>query len=54
MIFFMDTIDNTYINGRFVSSSSDNYFELINPANEEPYGRLSCSNVLDLEEAIES
>ena len=50
----MDTIDNTYINGRFVSSSSDNYFELINPANEEPYARLRCSNALELEEAIQS
>lgn len=47
-------IEKSYINGQWVSSSSDQTFDVFNPADELLIGTSPESNVQDLEDAIQA
>jgi aldehyde dehydrogenase (NAD+) len=48
----MFKINNTYIDGKFVENNQKIYFDLINPASEDIYGKLECTSIQNTEKAI--
>lgn len=50
----MQTYDQHYIGGQWVTSSSSETFDLFNPANEQPYGRVSLGSVGDADAATKA
>jgi len=45
---------NFYINGKWVSPSKPNDFEVINPSNEEPFAIISLGDATDTNSAVEA
>ena len=45
---------NFYINGKWVSPSKPNDFEVINPSNEEPFAIISLGDVADTNSAVKA
>jgi aldehyde dehydrogenase (NAD+) len=45
---------NFYINGKWVTPSKPNDFEVINPSNEEPYATISLGDVADINSAVKA
>jgi len=43
---------NFYINGKWVSPSKPNNFEVIDPSTEEPYAIISLGSIEDTDKAI--
>ena len=43
---------NFYINGKWVSPSKPNDYEVINPSNEEPYAIISLGTKEDVDVAV--
>ena len=48
----MFKINNTFIDGKFVENNQKIYFDLINPASEDIYGKLECTSIQNTEKAI--
>ena len=45
---------NFYINGKWVSPSKPNDFEVINPSNEEPFAIISLGDETDTNSAVKA
>ena len=45
---------NFYINGKWVSPSKANDFEVINPSSEDPFATISLGSVEDTNEAVKA
>ena len=45
---------NFYINGKWVSPSKANNFEVINPSSEDPFATISLGSVEDTNEAVKA
>ncbi|QCP52019.1 aldehyde dehydrogenase family protein [Trinickia violacea] len=48
----MQTIDQIYINGEFVTPHGDEYFDLFNPSTEKVIGRVRLADARDVDDAV--
>ena len=48
----MQTIDQIYINGEFVTPHGDEYFDLFNPSTEKVIGRVRLADAKDVDDAV--
>lgn len=48
----MQTYDKFYINGEWVAPAEENLLDVINPATEQPVGRIALGNATDVDRAV--